>query len=462
MSCAQSSILYLPLLRMFRNSEALAADATAKPNVIFAYYPLGGYQSDLVFPGGGDGPIGSFPQNYKSIEDLGLKDQFLLYDGLNFKGTENHNGAHTQVFAGWGRANHDTGYGLLSSGIVFNHNDQKVDANDVDPTPYSLDQQLATRWGVKSMVLGAVTGKDYTAFYEAFSFKSAGEHIYAEDNPATSFGNFFGAFKSGSSTGSTSQMAAEKKVALAEAKVLDFLTADLKRIETSLGSEDKAAFQAHLSALHSLNQDIVNAKMIDMSAACGAAGVQTKIPGDDSRWWADEDKIGLVLEINRGLLVQGIACGITRVGVYQIGCTHSTKQLRASGIPKKMDKDYHEMSHGDIPGSVPIFAEIQAGLVKEIAKIAVDLKAINSGSGNLFDNTLIYGTSCGGTDSGHGGGRVPTFTLGSLGGKINSGRKVKADSYNKALVTVAHAVGETSITYVGNKTQTGPISGVLK
>ncbi|RYZ59618.1 MAG: DUF1552 domain-containing protein [Proteobacteria bacterium] len=469
MSSANSAFLFLPLMRMFRDSEALAADASPAPNVIFTYYPLGFKEKSRVFKGN-DGPITEFSQIHKPIEDAGLKDDFLLIDGLYFLGSRNHNGGQTNVLAGWGHADGKTApiYGnwYNSAGIDGANEVQLSDLED--NKPYSLDQRLAAKWGVPAMGFGTKTGQEFCQFPEALSFKE-GNRMRPEDNPQTSFMNFFGNFKSNNS-GSTEQKANEAKAIAAELRVIEFLKGDIKRIENNLGSEDKAAFAAHVAALDEINSQINTSIKSgsstgeDLLASCSIDKIKADAAAANG-WWKDEDKLGDVMAINRAMIVQALACRLTRVALFQVGTGHSYSQLRAKGISRKTG-DYHVMSHGDVsPSHVADFAEIQTGLVKEIAQIAVDLKNTKVGSSNLFENTLIFNSSEGGNDSGHSSNDIPVFMLGRLGGKINSGQKIRRNvPYNRVLVTVANALGETDIQVVGNKTDKakGKLDGVIK
>jgi hypothetical protein len=470
MSSANSALLFLPLMRMFRDSEALAADATPPPNVVFTYYPLGFKEKSRVFKGN-DGPITEFSQIHKPIEQLGLKDDFLLIDGLYFLGSRNHNGGQTNVLSGWGHADGKTEpkYGVWynSAGI---DGANEVSLNDLESNmPYSLDQRLAAKWGVTAMGFGAKTGSEFCQFDEALSFNKSGTRMKPEDNPQSSFMNYFGNFKSNNS-GSTEQKANEQKAIAAELRVIEFLKGDIRRIENNLGSEDRAAFSAHVAALDEINSQINtsiksgSAPAENLLAACSIDKIKADAAAANG-WWKDEDKLGDVMAINRAMIVQALACRLTRVALFQIGNGHSYSQLRAKGISRK-SADYHAMSHGDTsPTHIADFAEIQTGLVKEIAQIAVDLKNTKVGSSNLFENTLIFNSSEGGLDAGHSSNDIPVFMLGRLGGKINSGQKIRRNvPYNRALVTVANALGENDIQVVGNKTDKakGKLDGVIK
>lgn len=448
----QSALLYYPLVRMFRDSEALAQ--TAAPLCgIFASIPTG-YRGNF-WPGGGTGPIQNFSPVLKPIEELGLKEDFLLLDGLNFHGSTNHNGGLTQTFAGWGGAGLRPGTGTAFGGRIDGQTmDQMMDR------PYSMDQVLADKWGTQSVNLGVAT--QAVQFKEPLSWKMGGNPNKSEDNPKVTFDRYFAKF-SPPDGGSTAQAEAAKKIRLAEKRVIDFLRADIKRIENNLSSEDKLAFQSHVAAIDDINAEIdktINTppKPEEQNLACKTSDLGSKFGGTNGQWFLDENSLARVFQLERALIVQILACGIARIAIWQIGGGHCYSQLRAEGVTQK-NTDHHGLTH---EGGAQ-FEDVQRGHIREIGKLAQDLKNAKIGGKSMLDNTLIFTGSDGG-DTGHNGQRIPSFFLGSLGGKFKSGRQIKFEGkgYNHALITMAHLLGETSINQIGNTRMNGPLPEVLK
>lgn len=453
LSSAHSALLYYPLLRMFRDNEAFAQGAG--PNALFAMFPTGFSAGNFWF-GGNSGPLGAFKPVLKPIEELGLKDEFLLLDGLNFHGSCNHNGGVTQTFGGWGAAGLWEGAGIKYQG-------NKIDESTWDgmnQRPYSLDQQLADKWKAECVVLGVASRK--TVFNDPFSWKKDGVKNRAEDNPKVTFDRYFGNFKPGTGGGNTGADAA-KKVAAAEKRILDFLVSDVKRIESNLGSEDKIAFQSHLSALDDINAELDKAmkdpvmKPEDLSQ-CKPEKILEELGNVTGDWFVDDPTIYKVFKIQRAIITQLFACGIARIAVWQIGGGHVTTQLRAEGVSAKT-MDHHQLSHL----ADAAYEDIQRGHIREIGKLAVDLKNAKVGGKSILDNTMYYVASDSG-QTGHVKYQVPAFFLSSMGGKIKCGRQIKYNGkiYNHALITAAHLVGATDINQIGNTVAAGPLDEVLK
>ena len=75
---------------------------------------------------------------------------------------------------------------------------------------------------------------------------------------------------------------------------------------------------------------------------------------------------------------------------------------------------------------------------------------MNEGTGTLLDNTLVvWGRELGNTS--HNMGRVPMILAGKAGGALRTGRFLNFDKqeHAKLLVTIAHLMGVTTTTKVG-------------
>lgn len=456
LSSAHAALLYLPLMRMFRESDALAADANT-PKMIFTYFPTG-WRGDTFWPMRKDtGPISNWPGVISSIEQLGLKEDFLLMYGLNFHGSYDHNGGLTQVLGGWGGCGLWPGANSRYQGKPING----MTLEQMYPTPYSVDQQIFDKIGGGTPVnCGVATNR--VVFPEPISWKKNGIQNKSENNPKSTFDRLFGNFKAGG--GSVMQDDAQKKVAMAEKRIIDFVKDDLKKIEGSLGSEDKIAFQSHVAGIDEINAEInqlINKPMQPegpMSSTCDPELIKKFIPADVSgEWFLNENNLAKVFQIQRAIIIQALACNLTRIAIWQIGGGHSTSQLRAEGVGPK-GEDHHSMSHS----GGEAFMDVQRGHIREIAKIAAEMKNMKVGDKSLLDSTLIYGGSCSG-DTGHSPNTIPSFILGSLGGKVKTGQLINLQGrgYNHVLVTLAHLMGATDINQVGNMKWSGPLKEIL-
>ncbi len=94
----------------------------------------------------------------------------------------------------------------------------------------------------------------------------------------------------------------------------------------------------------------------------------------------------------------------------------------------------------------------------ELAKFAKKLKATPDGSGNMLDNTLIYGTSHFGLH--HTVKRTPVILIGNAQGKLKTGRSLKVSTDNdKVLTSFAHLCG-VKISGIGDQPNCGPLSDI--
>jgi hypothetical protein len=447
-SAANGALLTLPLMRMLRDSEA-RADEKRLPKLVLAYFPTG-YKQGQFYPTE-EGVIKTLPTVLAPLEDLGLKNDLLMFDGLFFHGSFDHNGGLTQVFAGWGAAGLVPGIGTPFNGSPINGSTFAM----VHPRPYSVDQIIADRWKVTPLILGVASSRVF--FPDPLSWKKGGLQNYAQDNPKVVFDKMFGSFNPGAN-----EAEARRKLAVAEKRVIDFLIGDLKRVESKLGAEDKAAFQSHLAAIDDINVEInktIKGTPSDTSSdQCKPDDIKTLIGNRAAGWEYVEDNLPAVFKIQRSIALQVLACNITRIVMWQIGGGHCVTQLRSEGVAVQPD-DHHVLSHY-AADQASGFAEVQRGHIREIGKLVQSIKATKVQGGSLLDDTLVYVASDSG-DTGHTPTRVPSFFLGNMNGRFQTGgrliRMKDGRGYNQMLVSVAHLMGATDVMEIGNSMYTGPL-----
>ncbi len=454
-----SALLLYPLLRVFQMDEAIGATAVL-PRALFVHWPTGCYLNQF-WPAGGSGPIGALPVVSAPLE--AHKNDIILFKGLCTRGDTNHNGAPAQVFAGWGKQ----GGGIMP-------------CEGSTAQPYSLDQMLADKWGdktLKKMVgLGAFTSSP--ASRQTVSYKNGGAPEALQDNPKAAYNDLFGSF-SYNGVGSTGLALAQDNVLSGKKRVIDYLRGDLKKIKTTLGPLEGAMYESHVSVLDDLAKDIQRQEdlqnqmngggnaggnsnggdtsggsngMPSRLAACSPKGIPNGFPSDSGAWHTDTKYIQTIFKLNRQIMVQALACGLTRVGLLQFGNSDCEVDWGTGR--------YHTNSHAG--GSA--YATEQALFMTEVANLFNDLKAVKIGDHSLFDETLtLAATDLGDDPNGHDGVNVAAFFAGSLGGKIKTGRMISYPftprdwttptngmTWNRMLLTFASLVGEPGITEIGS------------
>jgi hypothetical protein len=451
----QSALLYYPLIEVLKLSEAKAA-AGIIPRALFVHWSCGNYPADF-WPAGGTGPLGALPRVTAPLEPH--KADLLMFKGLCTRGDSNHNAAPAQVLAGWGK----------KGGGIF------PGAEGSTPVPYSLDQMLADRWGQKtvkkSVLLGAATS--VPTFLGTISYNSQGQGLPMQDNPRAAYDSLFGNFTL-STGGSGALRLASENVASGRKRIIDYLRGDLKKIGSLLGESERRMFEAHVTSLDELSKEIAKEEALrkpptggapitpgDVARLgdCNPKAIGTQLPNDMGAWYTQTASLPMVYSLNRQIMLQALACGLTRVGVLSFAVSDSTVDYGGG--------NYHLNSHAGGDG----YAQAQTSFMTEIAALIAGLKAIKLNDHTLFDETLIMGaTDLGDDPNGHDGVNVAAFFAGRLGGALKGGRMIawpftardwantkNGMDYNRLLVTFAHLVGETDINVVGNENYRGVI-----
>jgi hypothetical protein len=470
---ASSALLYYPLIRALGSAEGFAQSASG-PRVIFVSFPSGTYREKFWPSAEGTGAIGTLPIVTSPLEIH--KSDMTLFRGFNLVGATNHNGSMPQVLAGWGAcsANNDVQCGKNKA---FPNNDNTT-TTDMELRPYSLDQRLADTIGKNStrasINMGIHTKVRGNPFPEPISWNSKGNPNFPDDNPKSVYDDLFGKFTVPTG-GSSTQNDAAMAVATGKKRIVDYLLGDLKKVKSALGAHEASAFEAHLTALDEINRDLVNAMNTGTSnnnsgnggsvATSPACDPKTTIGGlfptkMDNEWYYQTALAPQVFRLQRAIMVQAMACNITRVGVWQMGCSHQESNMPSEGVIDNPSVSLHLQAHSNNE----TFASNQQGMMREIAKMVTEMKAVSFGNKTLFDETLVYvATDIGDNAAGHGGSNIAAFLLGTLGGKIKAGRQIHEKSgkpYNHLLVTVGQLMGMTDLKTIGNTKAVGPVAAV--
>ncbi|MEM6995429.1 MAG: DUF1552 domain-containing protein [Myxococcota bacterium] len=228
--------------------------------------------------------------------------------------------------------------------------------------------------------------------------------------------------------------------------IIDVIKDDLARLEDSLGTEDRLKAEAHLDAVRA-----IEARLDDtLAAGCIIPELGAVMP------YQSDDNVPVMSRLQIDLLVQSLACDLTRVASLTFG--QDRCQYPWLGVPS----EHHLMSHdeGDFADHLRAINRFHA---EEFAYLLESLAAIPEGSGTMLDNTLVVWSSEV-ANGNHDESPVPVLMAGGAGGAMETGRYLDYGdvAYQGLLVSIAHAFGRDDVTAVGDLDPgDGPLPGLV-
>jgi hypothetical protein len=377
--------LALPLLESLAPRRGRAQAATAPRRLFFFDCPNGMHLPNWTPTGSGT----SFTLSPILMPLLPYQNDILVVSGLENTAVEGGNIAdgHMPSLAG-----------LLTATTPM----QSPLTNTI-----SVDQLAAAtlrqHTGLPSLVLGDSSAGNN--FYDArLSWDASGNPVAKQIEPAAVFSLLFGTVDP---TAGAAQLARQK---LYRTSVLDWVTADAKRLQAHLGKSDRARLDQYLTSVRDVEQRIQSGS----AAACsiGAAPGQPSTP---------PARMQMLLD----LAVLALQCDQTRVISFQHDASGGGDwQYDFIGV----SGDHHTLSHGTDAASYAALTKIDTWEVSQLAYLIGKLKAIPEGNGTMLDNTTVFFASEISNGAQHSHDHLPVVLAGRGGGAITTGRHLSLAS----------------------------------
>jgi hypothetical protein len=268
----------------------------------------------------------------------------------------------------------------------------------------------------------------------SISWKSATEPLYYISSPQGVFDRLVG---SGLPSGNddTPDPLAERRRLLKQSS-LDFVIEQATDLQVKLSVSDRAKLQQFLESVRTLEQRVSDPTMPGTGGnTCNPVtrptetfGVQN-VPADYNR--------GAHATLMIDLVVMAIQCDVTRVVSFMLDDARSDYAYNfiyrrnfteTSSTPTGQPANsYHGAQHGDAQE----FGSIIYWNAERANELATKLAAINEGSGNVLDNTLI--TFMSGMNGGnHDGLDLPIALIGGSGGVLKKNQYIDFGGVNLA------------------------------
>lgn len=270
------------------------------------------------------------------------------------------------------------------------------------PMAQTIDSALSDALpGVfKHVALGLSGRADGSMNYD-LSASGPGKAMPIICSPALAFSSLFGSVSEG----------AGRKAFNHKTNLLDFMAADVRRVQQGLAGEERAKFEQYAAAfetLHARQQELLRK----------AADLKKHAPQLGDRVASSTSTI--VLEAQFEIAAAALIAGLTNVVTLASGGGGQS----FGKFPELNMPDLHGMGHGASYGrasSEDCFVELRQFHVKLIARLAEQLAEVREGDGSLLDRTLIVYLSDSGESHHPNLKEWPVILLGDLGGRLKAG-----------------------------------------
>lgn len=233
--------------------------------------------------------------------------------------------------------------------------------------------------------------------------------------------------------------------------VLDELQADLKKVHSVVGAEDRRLLEEHAGFVREMEQELKNVKDVGHAVPDMPEGVKD-----------ENDNVPQLAKMQIELLVNGLAADFTRIATLQFDRSVGGTKMHWLGI----DEGHHALSHepdGNKSAQEKL-TKINRWYCEQLAYLAKRLAETPEpgGEGSLLDNTTIVWTNELGKGNSHTLNDIPFVLVGGGLDGVKMGRslKLKGVPHNRLLLSLAHGLGHTGLTRFGNPDfcTAGPLS----
>lgn len=320
----------------------------------------------------------------------------------------------------------------------------------------SADQELAEAVGhhtrFPSLQLGIRRGTGFGSPQDnTLSWTRSGTPLPAENRPHMLFDKLF--------RPETPEMLAEREHSFAlQQSVLDSVREEARRLEKSLGKNDRQKLEEYFTSIRDLEQRM----------AVDKHWLHKPKPEVDALDFGDEqsldpEKTSLDYRRYQRLMFDVIALALQTDSTRIISYMARKDNSDGTGAYRKETNNpygYHTMTHhGEDPDKLKWWTVVDTHYMQEWAYFLDRLKQIKEGNGNLLDHTMVVWGSSGGTINAHNNHHLPTMLCGgSRLGVKHQGHIIKEDVY---LGNLWHTMFGVMGVPVSDNFQDGEADGII-
>jgi hypothetical protein len=243
------------------------------------------------------------------------------------------------------------------------------------------------------------------------------------------------------------------------ASVLDDLTADFKKVEQLVSSEDRRLLESHVEMVREIEKEL----QTELAQAHGRKDVGHAVPELAANVEEENDNIPQITRMQMEMLVSSFAADFARVATFQI--TNSVGQPKMRWLD--ISEGHHELSHEPDSNEEAYekLIKINTWYCEQVAYLAKRLAETPEpgGQGSLLDNTTLVWTNELGKGNSHTRDNIPFVLVGEgLGFKMGRAMDFSRVPHNRLLMSFCEGMGFPEKSF-GNPDfcGDGPLTGLV-
>jgi hypothetical protein len=280
------------------------------------------------------------------------------------------------------------------------------------------------------------------------AFWKGGQPINPVEDPYQVYNEIFAGGAAAAAPGmnaSPADMAAVQKLMLRRKSILDYVGRTLDGFKMRLGSEDRAAIDAHHQSIRDLELQLQSTGVSAGGKCSPHAGSMIDIN--------DGSKYPDILDAHLSLMVDALKCGITRIASMQTSDSSGNNINFAfvPGVPPKGTgyktafRNYHDLGHNPVLGGVDHKRIVDKWFMQQLATLLDRMKAVPEDGGTMLDNSIVLFGNHMQDGSNHDASRIPWIMAGKGGGYFKTGQSLPDGKPTNGIMTeICNAFGVTS------------------
>ena len=279
--------------------------------------------------------------------------------------------------------------------------------------------------GLEEPTLAGNCDSGYSCAYtNSVSWRSATTPNPVEVNPRAIFERLFG-------DGDTTDAAARIKRMNEDRSILDFVRADVSRLQPGLGARDKSKLSEYLDGIRDIERRIQKAEEQSATMKIPVMERPTDIP----------DEFDEHAKLMSDLMVVAYQTDMTRVVTFMMAREGSNRSYRSIGVS---DGHHSVTHHQNDPEKIAKTMKIDELHVRSFAYLIDKLNSTPDGDGTLLDHSMIlYGSSIGDGNV-HTHHDLPLVLVGGCSADVQGGKHIRyapETPMNNLLLTMLDKAG---------------------